>query len=218
LAFTVTNLGRVAVLRNDEALASSLFAQVLQLFQVLGDRWATAQVLEDLAALAQRSGRMPSAGRLLGMADAARIASGAQVSLIHRNSHQQVLASVRTAMGEEAFAMAFAAGASLPLDDAIAESLAELSTSDPAEASSAASAFSLTSREGEVLRLLVDGRTDREIAAALSISPRTVGGHVTNLLAKLGVESRTSAAAFAVRHGLDGSSGAPTPENRPGRG
>jgi DNA-binding CsgD family transcriptional regulator len=60
----------------------------------------------------------------------------------------------------------------------------------------------LTPREGEVLRLLVRGLTDREIAAALFISPRTVGGHVANLLAKLGLDSRTAAAAYAVRHGL----------------
>ena len=63
-------------------------------------------------------------------------------------------------------------------------------------------AAGLTAREAEVLRLLAQGLSDREIAEALFISPRTVHGHVTNLLAKLGLESRTAAAAFAVRHGL----------------
>ena len=57
-------------------------------------------------------------------------------------------------------------------------------------------------REGEVLRLLAQGLTDREIAAALHLSPRTVGVHVTHLLAKLGVETRTAAAAAAWRRGL----------------
>jgi DNA-binding NarL/FixJ family response regulator len=60
----------------------------------------------------------------------------------------------------------------------------------------------LTPREGDVLRLLAHGRSNREIAEALFISPRTVNYHVTNLLAKLDLESRTAAAAFAVRHGL----------------
>ena len=59
----------------------------------------------------------------------------------------------------------------------------------------------LTPRELEILRLLADGVSDREIASLLSISPRTVNGHVTNLLGKLGVESRTAAATLAVRHG-----------------
>ena len=63
-------------------------------------------------------------------------------------------------------------------------------------------ATDLTPRELEVLRLVAAGRTDRAIATELSISPRTVGGHVTNILGKLGVESRTAAAAYAVRHGL----------------
>ncbi len=60
----------------------------------------------------------------------------------------------------------------------------------------------LTAREAEVLRLLAQGLSDREIAESLSLSPRTVSGHVTHLLTKLDLESRTAAAIFAVRHGL----------------
>ena len=63
-------------------------------------------------------------------------------------------------------------------------------------------AAGLTRREVEVLRLLVAGRSNPEIAAALFISPRTATTHVTNILAKLGAQSRTEAAAHAVRHGL----------------
>jgi DNA-binding NarL/FixJ family response regulator len=48
----------------------------------------------------------------------------------------------------------------------------------------------------------VRGLTDQENPETLAIVPRTVNGHVANLLAKLGVESRTAAAAFAVRHVL----------------
>jgi DNA-binding CsgD family transcriptional regulator len=50
-------------------------------------------------------------------------------------------------------------------------------------------------RTAAILRLLIEGRSDREIDEALFISSRTVSGHVANLLAKLGVESRTGAAA-----------------------
>jgi non-specific serine/threonine protein kinase len=59
----------------------------------------------------------------------------------------------------------------------------------------------LTAREQQVLRLLVDGLSDKEIAAALSISARTVSNHVSGLLAKLGVTSRTAAATLAIREG-----------------
>lgn len=61
----------------------------------------------------------------------------------------------------------------------------------------------LTPRELEILKLLAQGYPDRQIATMLSISPRTVGDHVTNVLGKLDVESRTAAAAFAIRHDLD---------------
>ena len=61
----------------------------------------------------------------------------------------------------------------------------------------------LTAREREVLRLVAKGLHDRDIAAMLSISTRTVNYHVTNMLTKLEMDSRTAAAAFAVRHGLD---------------
>jgi DNA-binding NarL/FixJ family response regulator len=60
----------------------------------------------------------------------------------------------------------------------------------------------LTGRELEVLRLLADGRGQREIAGALSISPRTVGGHIEHILAKLGVHSRAQAVAAAYRQQL----------------
>jgi DNA-binding CsgD family transcriptional regulator/tetratricopeptide (TPR) repeat protein len=61
----------------------------------------------------------------------------------------------------------------------------------------------LTPREVEVLRLLVEGRSNRQIAEQLFISGKTASVHVTNILAKLGVHSRLEAAAAARRLGLD---------------
>src|SRR6266508_1374839 len=61
----------------------------------------------------------------------------------------------------------------------------------------------LTPRELEVLRLLVEGRSNRQIAEQLFISGKTASVHVTNLLAKLGVHSRLEAAALARRLGLE---------------
>ena len=57
----------------------------------------------------------------------------------------------------------------------------------------------LTPREREVLALIAEGRTDRQIAEALFISPRTVAMHVSSILAKLGVTNRGGAAAVAHR-------------------
>jgi DNA-binding NarL/FixJ family response regulator len=63
----------------------------------------------------------------------------------------------------------------------------------------------LTPREGEVLELLAEGRRQKEIAHELSISPKTVGTHVQNLLSKFDVHSRAELVARAYRENLAGS-------------
>ena len=62
----------------------------------------------------------------------------------------------------------------------------------------------LSAREREVLSLVAAGRTNREIAEALYISPKTASVHVSNILAKLGVSGRVEAAGVAHRLGLAG--------------
>jgi len=60
----------------------------------------------------------------------------------------------------------------------------------------------LTTRQIEVLRLVATGRTDREIAALLRLSERTVSNHITHILDKTGASNRAAAVAFAMRHSL----------------
>ncbi|MDO8483532.1 MAG: AAA family ATPase [Candidatus Limnocylindrales bacterium] len=82
---------------------------------------------------------------------------------------------------------------------------ADAGATDGAQASPAAPAdpFGLTGREREVLALVAEGYTNRRIADNLFISESTAGVHVSHILGKLGVDSRTEAAAVAVRLGLD---------------
>ncbi len=100
----------------------------------------------------------------------------------------------------------WASGAALPLHLAVSEATAITETlqsrvpTDPPP--SPVQHLGLTRRETEVLRLLVAGMSDREIAETLSISERTAGNHVQHAMQKIGVESRTAAAVFAVRHNL----------------
>jgi DNA-binding NarL/FixJ family response regulator len=95
----------------------------------------------------------------------------------------------------------WSAGCSLTPEQAVALALAGDASPVPAQEMTPVPA-GLTAREVEVLRRIVDGQTDREIAFALSIGVRTVSSHVTSILTKLNVSSRSAAAAWAVRHGV----------------
>jgi DNA-binding NarL/FixJ family response regulator len=75
----------------------------------------------------------------------------------------------------------------------------ELTISFPVEAP-----VELTPRELEVIQLLTEGLSNKEIAQMLSISPRTVNFHLDNIYSKLGVSSRTEAAIYALRRGWAG--------------
>jgi DNA-binding NarL/FixJ family response regulator len=88
----------------------------------------------------------------------------------------------------------------MPPDEAIQYALTpeELETSARAVAPTAG----LSKRELDVLRGIVDGKSNQEIAAELFISPRTVETHVANILGKLGLASRAAVAVYAVRQGL----------------
>ncbi len=112
---------------------------------------------------------------------------------------------------------AIAAGlGAAPLREAIASlaTRARLDLDEPAadvdrapEPKAASDPYGLTKREREVLALVSQGRTNRQIADELFISENTAGVHVSNILGKLGVAGRTEAAAIAVRGGLVTGSG-----------
>ena len=65
-----------------------------------------------------------------------------------------------------------------------------------------APAHGLSPRELEVVRLVAEGRSNREVADALFIGHRTATTHVRNVLTKLGLDSRTAVAAWAIRRGI----------------
>lgn len=74
-----------------------------------------------------------------------------------------------------------------------------METNTPASTFAAVSGrLSITSREAQVLHWLAVAKTNREIGTILGVSSRTVGKHVENILAKLGVENRTAAAMHAL--------------------
>ena len=117
----------------------------------------------------------------------AALEAGASGYLLKDSDADEVSAAIRAAHGGE-----------LPLDPAIAR---DLTASLRAESRDEPDA-ELTPRELEILRLVGAGKSNKEIAAELQISERTARTHVSNILSKLGITSRTQAALWAVRQGL----------------
>jgi non-specific serine/threonine protein kinase len=194
LALAVGHLG-------DRIRARELWAEVLSLADEIGEAWQVAMYLEGQAELALQDDRPVQAVRLLGAADAWRSKHDAPV-IGYYPSIKHAFVAARQRLGDEPFSAALAAGQRLSLDEAVRE----LQTAEPAVAPAAApfarddaSALGLTRREREVLALLCARLSDLEIAEQLFLSPRTVEGHVSHILNKLGVDNRRDAAAAAVR-------------------
>jgi DNA-binding CsgD family transcriptional regulator len=123
-----------------------------------------------------------------------------------RARYDRTMVELRATLGEAAFATEWAAGLTIPLEHAVAEGRAVLAglleglvAKEPIVSPAAGG---LTPRERDVLRLVVAGRSNPEIAEALFLSRRTVTTHLTRIFAKLGVQGRAEAAVHAVRFSL----------------
>ena len=185
--------------RGDQARAARLYEATLADWLACADGRGLAGTLAGIAAVAMARGHLERAVRLLGAAWALRDALGVRF-IAHHLYAERVLVAVRGRLDDATFAAAWAAGRELRLADAVAEARAALAVVETAV--TAPAGHDLSPRQLDVLRLLVAGHPDREIAAALSISPRTVQTHVAGIFAKLGANARVEAATIAVRRGI----------------
>jgi predicted ATPase/DNA-binding CsgD family transcriptional regulator len=211
VGISMTLLARAVIAsdRGDLAGAAGLFVQSFQPALDCGVKEHLIDGLAGMAVVAARGGSAQAAARLLGAMEAQRAALGYVLELPERERLARAAALARAELGEERFAAAWTAGQALSLEEAISEARAAAQAvrdrPDALPAPSApdtASVLGLTPRETEVLGLLARRLTDREIADALFISPRTVGRHVEAILGKLGAGNRREAAAIAAREGL----------------
>jgi len=211
VGYALHELGRVAAQQGKADRAAVLLGESLALRRDLGDKRGVTECLEALAPVAAALGRPELAARLFGVVERLRQELSAPVPPAESGSHERAVGAVRRRLGAAAFDQAWVVGRSLSLADAIAAAIA-LAAEQPAQepeprpvaqaSPASAERFGLTERELEVLRQVAAGRSDREIAEALFISPRTVGVHVSRILAKLNVPSRAAATALAMRHRL----------------
>jgi predicted ATPase/DNA-binding CsgD family transcriptional regulator len=183
-------LARLARDRGDGHEAAVAYHEALELWSSRNDHWYIMQALAGLAELASAYGQSPAAASLLGGIDTlVQEAGGALFSSIRVN-YDRATTAARSALGETRFAALCAAGRRLTFGEVIAVAV---TVAIPTEATGTV----LTAREHDVLRLVAQARTDREIAATLFLSPRTVNAHVASILGKLDVANRRAAVARA---------------------
>jgi predicted ATPase/DNA-binding CsgD family transcriptional regulator len=211
-ALTLNNLAEVLRDRGDYPQAVISWQESLALRSVQGDRVGIAECLTGLGRVAGSAGLNDLATRMFAAAVHLQTETGVSLPPLEREVQEKAIAELRGRFGAKEFKRAWDAGTAAPLPALLeevasdTETLIEASTkvaSQPtAPVKSAAAEAGLTRRETDVLRLLVDGLSDREIGEALFISHRTAMTHVANILGKLGLESRTAAAAHALRKNL----------------
>ena len=206
-------LGWAELVGGDLAPARLAYAEGLALAQADNDRLRLGRCVCGAAGITAAEGDPIQAARLFAAAAAQRDREQILLKPTIQAEHDRLIAGVREALGETVFSTAWADGDAMPLEEAVVSAHAILKDGGPAEPHvaprpavaplpSAAPGFHLTLREREVLQLLVDGQSDKEIAAALGIGRRTVSNHVAEIRAKLDAPSRTAAATIALRDGL----------------
>ncbi|MBW3634117.1 MAG: tetratricopeptide repeat protein, partial [Chloroflexi bacterium] len=197
LGLTTTDLG-------DYDRAIALFHESLSLAQARGNLSDVIDGIEGLARVAAATGQAERATRLFGSTDALREELATPFGPTELAYLEPVMNTLRDTLGANGFSAAWEEGRSLSRQDAIEAALTvrvEPAKSETPTAGRQPAPHGLTGREREVLRLLVEGRSDKEIGAVMSISSQTATKHVGNLLRKLDVPSRTAAAILAVRRG-----------------
>ncbi|WP_231987834.1 LuxR family transcriptional regulator [Mycobacterium sp. 852002-51152_SCH6134967] len=162
----------------------------------LGCHLVVPFALEGLASVAAMSGNHLAGARLLGAADAAFDHMGVVRFKVLDSVVGQAADMLREALGEQGFDTARAEGAALSIDEALA--YAQRGRGERKRAGSGWE--SLTRAELDVVKLVSEGLGNKEVAARLFVSPRTVQAHLTHVYTKLGLTSRVQLAQEAAKH------------------
>jgi predicted ATPase/DNA-binding CsgD family transcriptional regulator len=172
----------------------------------IDDRRTVLRALIGLAGIAADHGQAELAAMFIGAVDVRLDQSGFPLYPGDHVSHDWAVTAARATLGEAPFAAARAAGEKLRLDEAVVLA-STISVPDQTNRKTGLdgavpSAYGLTPRETDVLRLVALGQTDQAIADTLFLSRRTVNAHVAHIFAKLDVRTRREAADRANDLGL----------------
>jgi predicted ATPase/class 3 adenylate cyclase/DNA-binding CsgD family transcriptional regulator len=197
LGATLTTRSRVEIAEDDLVAAERDAYEALEVAASLGGDLIVPLALDCLAIVAAQSDNHLLAARLFGAADAARRHMGFVRFKILDAGDEETIAELRDTLGTNDFEAAWAEGAALSMPEAIA--YAQRGRGERKRAGSGWA--SLTRAELDVVKLVSEGLGNKEVAARLFVSPRTVQAHLTHVYTKLGLTSRVQLAQEAAKHG-----------------
>ncbi len=194
------NLGTVALELQDAKAATTWFEECLEVSSQIADIEGTAGALEGLSITAATCQQATRAARLYGAANALRERSSLPRTEQENLDLERRLAGAASALGAVTWAATMAAGRAMTPEAILA--MPETATPLSPELDFSLPPVGLTARELEVLRLVSQGLSDKVIAKTLTISPATVGRHLSTVYGKLEVRSRAQATQWALEHGV----------------
>jgi DNA-binding CsgD family transcriptional regulator len=200
-ALSLRFLGQVSRDAGDFEEAERCFAASLEIDVTRTQQWHVASALEGLGEVAARRRRPARAARLLGAASQIRSELGVPLEPALCPRFERLTKSVRESLGEATFTREWEQGQKLSVAELITSGGTEHQADDGAKQADRSTGI-LSAREIEILRLVASGRSSKEIADAVFISPRTVTTHISNIFAKLDVHDRGAAIAQAYQRGI----------------
>jgi len=189
-------LAQASLQQGEVGRADELLRESASCHLALSDREGLSHVVETLAWTAAERAAYERAAILFGSAERLRESVGSAVPTFFRPQHERAVSAASAGLGERAFASAFQRGGLMATEEAVAYGVDSRPATKPARRSGEQPQMPLTDRELEIARLIAEGLTNKEIASKLFISNRTVETHVTNMLNKLGLSSRTQLARW----------------------
>jgi predicted ATPase/DNA-binding SARP family transcriptional activator/DNA-binding CsgD family transcriptional regulator len=201
IAIGLVHAALAALAGGDHGRVRVLVEEGLGLLRKAGDRQHFADCLEIMAGSAGAGGLARKAARLWGAAGALREEIGVPLQPENRTVLAPYLAAARAGLGATAWQTALAEGRAMSPDRAVDYSLSVEEPVSPSRRPVGDTGV-LSAREKEVATLVSQGLTNRQIASELSISEHTVATHITRILKRLGLNSRSRLSAWATERGL----------------
>ncbi len=169
----------------------------------LGDKGGVAWCLEKLADAAVQEGEPHKAVKIFSCAAVLRIPVHAAIDPVDRPVYNHLLSDLRARLGQSTYAACQDEGQGMRIKDMVAYALSEpVRQSNRAPVSVKEKYQGLSKRERETAAWIAQGKSNREIAQAMTVREKTVETYVTRILNKLGYNSRVQIATWVVEQGL----------------